>query len=78
VSTANKQIFVFVSHKHTDKQLAARLINILQYNSSVQNVTFFAEERISAGDDWRRRIDIQLKQARYLILIYTDLADDWT
>ena len=78
MSTANKQIFVFVSHKHTDKQLAARLINILQYNSSVQNVTFFAEERISAGDDWRRRIDIQLKQARYLILIYTGLADDWT
>ena len=77
MNTANKQIFVFVSHKHTDKQLAARLINILRYNSSVRNVDFFPEERIPAGDDWRRRIDVQLKEARYLILIYTDPAESW-
>jgi TIR domain len=71
-----KPKLIFVSHKSTDKNLASSIVTLLK--SYMDNVRFFLSEEIEKGDEWRANIETTLKDADFLLLVYTDASYDWS
>jgi TIR domain len=67
---------IFISHKSEDILIVKSLVELLK--SEMDNVTFFLSEEIDKGDLWREKIETKLKEAKCLLLLYTDTSYDWT
>ena len=67
---------VFLSHRAEYKELAQKVKDFIQ-NSSGGNIKVFISEDIAKGDNWRADIEAQLRDAKYLFLIYGAPHEDW-
>jgi len=71
-----KSNLIFVSHKSADKNLAQSIVALLK--GYMDNVRFFVSEDIEKGEEWRANIETALKDADFLLLVYTDATYDWS
>ena len=71
-----KSNLIFVSHKSADKNLAQSIVTLLK--GYMDNVSFFVSEDIEKGEEWRANIETALKDADFLLLVYTDATYDWS
>jgi len=67
---------IFVSHKHTDAELA----NVVQ--SQIEGLSpmfecFVSGQGISSGTDWNRAITVALGRSHVLLLLFTAPASNW-
>ena len=76
IPEVHKDVRVFISHKHQDKDAALRVAQILQ-NFSGRLKIFVSEKDIKAGDNWDEELEEKLRQSDVLLLLYTDPTQEW-
>ncbi len=59
---------VFISYAREDKELAARVFNSLQKASFEP---WLDQEALQGGDDWNRRIESDLDNSHFVLVLYT-------
>jgi len=72
----NAILKVFLSYKKKDKIAARRLKTELEV-LGCGRIEVFIAERISSGETWPGSVHKMLRDADWLILLYTDPTDDW-
>jgi hypothetical protein len=71
---------IFLSHRASDpndRQSAYRIKDILEELAPEAVGVFVSDKDIPAGDQWRSKLAQELKEARYLIFLYTDRQANW-
>jgi len=65
---------IFISHKFKDKRIAENITNELKIYASGRLEFFFSTP---PGEDYRKKIDEELKVSDWLLLLYTDPTAEW-
>ncbi len=76
---SNKEIYVFLSYKSKDEEIAREVVDVLRRNSANKlQITFQAEftEKFG-GEKWREKIREEICRSNWFILLFTDPSDDW-
>jgi hypothetical protein len=60
---------VFVSYSHLDVEWQARLLSHLTILVREGRIDLWADTQIAAGSDWRRELNVQLKECRIAVLL---------
>jgi hypothetical protein len=75
VRERGNEINVFLSHKHHDFAAADQIQKVLMRRGKT---TVFMSETIEKGDSWQDRIEQQMYDSDWFILLFSGTNDDWS
>jgi hypothetical protein len=71
----SSKLKIFLSHKHTDRHKASEIKRLIE--EDVENLEIFVSQQIERGSEWLPRVYDELRDAKWLILLYTDPNHEW-
>src|SRR5574338_441645 len=71
----SSKLKIFLSHKHTNRHKASEIKRLIE--EDVENLEIFVAQQIERVSEWLPRVYDELRDAKWLILLYTDPNHEW-